>query len=213
MSAPAERTTSARLIGTLAGFGALAGLLIVVAFLWADPRILAHKAAVLDASIQEVLLSPARTTTLFLHDGTLSTAPPAGADTTALEKAYAGYDANGRLVGYAIIAAAPGFADVITLIYGYDADRKSVIGMKVLDNKETPGLGDKIVKDSLFVREFLGVTTPLRGVKRGAGAGAAGEVDLITGATISSRTVVAIINRSLEKWAPLLAAARAGGAR
>jgi electron transport complex protein RnfG len=126
--------------------------------------------------------------------------------------AYAGYDAIGRLVGYAIVAAAPGFADVITLIYGYDAQKKSVIGMKVLDNKETPGLGDRIVKDSAFAREFSGVTTPLRGLKRGAGSGAPNEVDLITGATISSRTVVAIINRSLEKWAPLLAALPAGGA-
>ena len=65
----------------------------------------------------------------------------------------------------------------------------------------------------MFVHEFLGVNVPLRGVKKGAGSGAASEVDLITGATISSRTVVAIINRSLEKWAPLLAAQRVGGAR
>ena len=36
------------------------------------------------------------------------------------------------------------------------------------------------------------------GVKPGAGTGAANEVDMITGATISSRTVIGIINHRLE---------------
>ena len=34
-----------------------------------------------------------------------------------------------------------------------------VIGMKVLESKETPGLGDKIEKDSAFVAEFRGSCT------------------------------------------------------
>jgi Na+-translocating ferredoxin:NAD+ oxidoreductase subunit G len=76
--------------------------------------------------------------------------------------------------------------------------------MKVLDNKETPGLGDKIVKDTAFVGGFRGVSAPLRGVKSGAGKGTENEVHLITGATISSRTVIAIVNHRVEAVSPLI---------
>lgn len=193
-----------RLIATLAGAGALAGLLVVLAFVWAQPRILAHKAAVLEAAIQDVLDQPASTRTLVLLDDKLTDSVPAGTDTVPLQKVYAGFDGQGRLIGYAILGEAPGFADVISLIFGYDAETQRVLGMKVLDNKETPGLGDKIVLDSTYVNEFKGVATPLKGVKQGAGKGAGNEVDLITGATISSRTVVNIVNRSLERVVPML---------
>ena len=210
MSTEASKVNAGRLIGTLAGAGAIAGLLIVVAFQWAQPRILAHKAAVLEAAIQEVLHEPASIRTLFLLDGSLTGTAPAGIDTTTLTRVYAGLDSAGNVVGYAILGAAPGFADVISLIFGYDATSKQLLGMKVLDNKETPGLGDKIVLDTTFVRAFRGAATPLKGVKRGSGTGASNEVDLITGATISSRTVVSIVNRSLESTVPLLGAVRKG---
>jgi uncharacterized protein with FMN-binding domain len=55
------------------------------------------------------------------------------------------------------------------------------------------------------VAQFGGVATPLQGVKAGAGKGDSAEVDLITGATISSRTVVKIINTALERLGPALA--------
>jgi electron transport complex protein RnfG len=196
---------SGRLIGTLAFFGAIAGLMIVVAFQWAQPRILADKAAVLQAAIHEVLGAPDSIQSLFVINGALTETPPAGTDTTKVERMFVGYDANGRRIGYAIIGEQPGFADVISLIFGYDPARKQLLGMKVLDNKETPGLGDKIVKDTLFVREFTDVATPLHGVKHGAGKGEPNEVDMITGATISSRTVIAIINNALVHAEPLLA--------
>ena len=195
---------SGKLIGTLAFFGAIAGLLIVVAFEWAQPRILADKAAVLQSAIGEVLGAPDRIQSLFLVDGALIEKAPAGVDTTKIERVFVGYDANGQTVGYAIIGAQPGFADVILLIFGYDPATKQLLGMKVLDNKETPGLGDKIVKDTAFVGAFRQAATPLRGVKLGAGKGGKEEIDMITGVTISSRTVINIINNKLKEVEPLL---------
>lgn len=195
---------SGKLVGTLAFFGAIAGLLIVVAFQWAQPRILADKAAVLQAAVGEVLGAPDRIQSLFLIDGALTETPPAGVDTTKVERVFAGYDAQGKRVGYAIIGEQPGFSDVISLIFGYDPGTKQLLGMKVLDNKETPGLGDKIVKDTAFVGEFVGAATPLRGVKHGAGKGGKEEIDMITGVTISSRTVIGIINNKLQTMEPLL---------
>ena len=195
---------SGKLVGTLATFGAIAGLLIVVAFQWAQPRILADKAAVLQAAIGEVLGAPDSIQSLFLINGALTETPTAGADTTTMERVFVGYDAQGKRVGYAIIGEQPGFADVILLIFGYDPATKQLLGMKVLDNKETPGLGDKIVKDTAFVGEFVGAATPLRGVKSGAGKGEQNEIDMITGVTISSRTIISIINNKLATMEPLL---------
>jgi electron transport complex protein RnfG len=196
---------SGKLIGTLASFGAIAGLLIVVAFQWAQPRILADKAAVLQGAIGEVLGAPDSIQSLFLVDGALTETPPAGMDTTRIERVFAGYDAQGKRVGYAIIGEQPGFADVILLIFGYDPVTGQLLGMKVLDNRETPGLGDKIVKDSAFVAEFEAAVPPLKGVKQGAGKGGRNEIDMITGVTISSRTVISIINNKLQQVEPLLA--------
>lgn len=190
-------TSAGRLVATLSVAGALAGLVIVLVHQWSQPRIQAHQARVLAEAIQEVLGAPERTETLFLHDGTFSAdAPPA--DTASLDRIYAGYGGDGSLVGVAAVAGEPGFQDIIRLIFGYDPTTGQVLGMKVLESKETPGLGDKIEKDSSFVAEFSPVDVPLVGVKSGAGTGAPGEVDMITGATISSRAIIDIINHRLE---------------
>jgi electron transport complex protein RnfG len=202
---------AARLIGTLAVAGALAGLLIVSVFQWAQPRILRHQAEVLRQAITEVLGGPDRYTTLFVIDGRLTPDLATGADSADFEQVWVGYDSDGRSVGFAILGEEPGFQDVIRLIFGFDAQTGQVLGMKVLESKETPGLGDKIEKDTAFVAEFAGAGTPIEGVKRGAGSGAPEEVDMITGATISSRAVIAIINHRLEQLGPLIERYRTEG--
>lgn len=199
-----EAPPSWRLLGTLAFAGMLSGLLLVLVFQATQPRILAHQARVLREAVEEVLGGPERYETLFVVDGVLDAAP-ARADTAGMDRVYLGFDGAGRPVGYAVEGGEPGFQDVVRLIFGYDPAAQQVLGMTVLESKETPGLGDKIEKDTLFVREFAGVLAPLAGVKRGAGTGAAHEVDMITGATISSRTVIDIINHRLDALAPLLA--------
>ena len=83
--------------------------------------------------------------------------------------------------------------------------------MKVLESKETPGLGDKIYKDADFVANFsaLSADPQIVTVKKGTRS-AANEVDAITGATISSEAVVNILNRSTVEWIPLLEQPAAG---
>jgi len=188
-----------RLLGTLGVAGALAGLLLVMVNQWTEPRILAHRAAVLEAAIQEVLGGPDHYETLFVVDGQLTADLPAGADSADVEQVYVGFDTGGATVGLAIPGGKPGFQDVIRLIFGFDPTDGRVLGMKVLESKETPGLGDKIEKDSSFVGAFVGVLAPILGLKPGRGTGDPHEIDMITGATISSRTVIAIINERLEE--------------
>ena len=201
-----------RLILTLAVAGGLAGLIIVLVHQWSRPRIEAHQARVLQEAIFEVLGGPDRYETAFLVDGSFTTQPPVSADTAALERVYVGYDGGGRPVGVAVAGAEPGFQDVIRLIFGYRPDSGEVVGMKILESKETPGLGDKIEKDSAFVDEFAGVAAPLEGVKAGRAGGTPNEVDMITGATISSKAVIDIINHRLEGLAVPIGQFWAGGA-
>jgi electron transport complex protein RnfG len=184
-------STPGRLVATLSGAGAFAGFLLVFVFQATQGTIAAHKEEMLKRAVLEVLKEPARFEAIDVLG----------------ERVYAGYDAAGKRVGYAIVAAAPGFADTVRVIFGYDPVTRTLLGMKVLESKETPGLGDKIEKEP-FVREFEGAKTPLVGVK---GGGAGEGIDMITGATISSRTVIGIINRALERLGPALERGEARG--
>jgi electron transport complex protein RnfG len=201
---PQEDVPSRKLMVTLAGAGALAGLMIVFVYGWTQPTIQAYKARMLAAAIQEVLRAPAAYDTLYVHEGRVVNQPPEGGSTANLETLYLGYDADGSPIGYAIAAGEPGFQDIIGLIFGYDHRTGKVLGMKVLQSKETPGLGDKIEKDADFVAQFEGVLTPLLGVKSRDASADPHEIDMITGATISSRTIIRTINNAVERLGPML---------
>lgn len=197
-----------RLLATLGGAGALAGLLIVLVYGWTRPRIEAHRAAVLRDAIAEVLHDPARADTLFLQNGALVADPgPTGRE--KLERVYLGYDAAGRSAGYAIVASEPGFQDQVELIFGFNPATHEILGMKILESKETPGLGDRIERPG-FGAQFTGRVAPVTGVKGSAPAGDRSAVVMITGATISSRTVIREINNAVARWQPLLDAYQAG---
>ena len=206
--APA-RVPSWRLLATLGVAGALAGGLIVTVYGMTRPRIEAHRAALVEAAIREVLGAPARWDTLYLVDGRLTATLDADTDARGLERTFVGYDAGGAFTGAAVTAEEPGFSDLVTLIFGLVPATGELLGMKVLGHKETPGLGDKIERPA-FTAQFAGARTPLRGVK--AATGEPNDVQTITGATISSRTVVRIINGATERWRPLLQAWLQGGA-
>ena len=84
------------------------------------------------------------------------------------------------------------------MIFGYDPETRTVIGMKVLANKETPGLGDKIdERKSDWVLGFNGksLDNPPAGrwkVKRDGG-----DFDQFTGATITPRAIVSAVQQTL----------------
>jgi electron transport complex protein RnfG len=218
-STPAKpEASSFRLLMTLGLAGALAGVLLVFVFLWADPQIQAYRALVLQQAVQEVLNGPDHYETVFLlSDSTLTAQLPDGVDSLdasqVVDKVYLGYDEAGLPVGFAVEGAEPGFQDIITLIFGYDPQTRRLLAMKVLDHAETPGLGDKIIKDTVFVAGFEGVQAPLQGVKPDRNTGDPTQVDMITGATISSRAVIAIINHRIEALGDLLAAYEPTGGR
>ena len=88
-----------RLLLTLGIAGALAGLLIVFVYQLTQPRIQAYKALQLRLAVSEVLASPARWDTLYVHDGALVLTPPADVDAASLEMVFLGYREDGSRAG------------------------------------------------------------------------------------------------------------------
>jgi electron transport complex protein RnfG len=189
------------MVVTLSLAGLLSGLVLVAVYLATQPRILRNQAEALNAAIYRVLPGTVEIRGHVVRDGTLvREAESAG------QEIYSGYREDGTLIGYAVPAAGPGFMDTIKLIYGYDPARGEIVGMQVLESRETPGLGDKIITDADFGRNFeaLAIAPQIVSVKHGEKM-QANEVDCITGATISSQAIVTILNVSSRRWAPLLA--------
>jgi electron transport complex protein RnfG len=193
-----------KLVLTLGGAGAVAGFLIVFVYAWSQPIIRTYKAEQLRLAVQEVLKGPDRYDTLYVYEETLVKELPEGVDGASLEQIFLGYTESGERIGFAVAYGEPGFQDIVRIIFGYDRASQALLGMKVLDSKETPGLGDKIEKDTSFVNQFDGVLSPLVGVKPRKATGDPHEIDMITGATISSRVVVRIINNQIERLGPLM---------
>lgn len=201
--ASSSRSEVVRLVATLTIAGLFSGLSIVVAYRATLPRIQANQRAALERAVFEVLPGTTRLERLT-WDGTTLKSASAGESS---ESIFAGFDAAGRLVGYAVPGSGAGFQDTIKLIFGVDPTASKMLGMTVLESRETPGLGDKIYKDPSFAREFRDlVLDPTIELIKGHGEGA-NQVDAITGATISSRAVVKILNQANAVWRPRIAAA------
>ena len=137
-----EESSFLRLIVTLAAAGALAGLLVAWVYEITLPPIERHKALVMSAALGEVLKEPAKLDTLYLVDGAITTT--VRDEVSETDRAFLGYDANGKLLGAAVVAREPGFLEEVGIMVGFDPATGALVGIKILDQKETPGLGDKI---------------------------------------------------------------------
>jgi len=200
MNAPKETSSpsSLRLVLTLAIAGLVSGVAIIGIYESTLPTITANKARELREAVFKVLPGVSQMQALVHRDGELIVVEVPDKDEPVI---YGGHDEQGDFVGYAMPAAGPGFQDTIGILYGYKPGEKIVVGMEVLESRETPGLGDKIYKDAVFVGGFsaLSVEPEIFAVKKGTKS-RPNEIDAITGATISSKAVVRIINEAHAAW-------------
>ena len=205
-----SQPSSVRLVLTLSIAGLFSGLVLVGIYLVTRPVILRNQAEALQAAIFQVLPGTTQTSTFVFRNGELVPFESPDGSLPTEPAVYSGSDEQGGLVGYAIPAEGAGFMDTVKLIYGFDPARRVIVGMAVLDSRETPGLGDKIITDSEFHENFqaLVVEPEIDAVKKGKKT-ADNQVDCITGATISSEAVVLILNRSTQRWLPVLSDAPA----
>ncbi|NDL63108.1 electron transport complex subunit RsxG [Acerihabitans arboris] len=104
---------------------------------------------------------------------------------------------NGRPVAAAIEATAPdGYSGSIQLLIGADF-AGNVLGTRVTEHHETPGLGDKIeLRISDWITHFSGKTLESPDDKNWAVKKDGGQFDQFTGATITPRAVVNAVKRT-----------------
>jgi len=112
-------------------------------------------------------------------------------------RVYQAIAADGAHKGWVLPAGGQGFADRIDLLIGLDAPVTTITGLYVLDQKETPGLGNLITGES-FCDQFAGKSTvePIDVVKSDS-VTVGNEICALSGATISSDSVAHIVNSAI----------------
>lgn len=175
-----------------------AGLIAITQQLTAD-AIQQQEARAQAGALLEIIPPELHSNDLLSDTFTVSANPDLG-----LETDRTGYRArrNGQVSGVLLPVTAPdGYSGAIHLMVGITRDG-TLLGVRVLEHKETPGLGDKIeLQKSDWIRTFEGKSLgnppaeQWRVEKRG------GDFDQFTGATITPNAVVTAVHGALDFFA------------
>lgn len=209
----APPVSAVRMVAVLGTVAFLSGVLVVSAYQLALPRIQDNKRVALERALAKIYPGAAQRRSFLVTPERLVASPepdPAGPVVHAL------YDGDGRLLGMAAEGAARGYHDTIRVLYAYSPDCQCITAINILRNNDTPGIGDKVMKDQHFLANFQALdvrlapdrrslANPIETVKRGAKT-APWQIDAISGATITSRAVGHAINDSAQVVVPRIAA-------
>lgn len=219
---PHDIASPLRIYGVVLGTGMICALLIVGVYEWTKPIVEQNRIAMKQVAILNVLPEASRIVAYVWEEESQGFTPIETADAQSASSrasgrgpsglVHAGFDDDDKLVGLAIEAEGMGYQDVIRLIYGYSFAKQAVIGIQVLESRETPGLGDRVETDATFQSNFEKLNVqltangnalmhPIEFVKPGEKTGA-WQIDGISGATISSRAIAAMLQESTAKWIP-----------
>lgn len=107
------------------------------------------------------------------------------------------YDANGQLVGAALLASSmKGFGGELGVMFGFDAEG-NITGYQVLKTSETPGLGAKA--GEWFQQDGKSPVIGMNPEKNNINVKKdGGEVDAISGSTITSRAFCDAVANAYE---------------
>ena len=179
----------------LAALAAICTFLVAVTHSVTAPRIAANEQAFLERSLAPVLEGISYEGAL--SESTIIIEPPHDLPGNGRVTIYRVYAGGGPVAALFVVTARDGFSGPIRLLVGVDADG-TVTGVRVLEHRETPGLGDLIEADkSDWILQFSGrsLTDPPASawaIKRDGG-----EFDQLTGASITPRSVIGAIKETL----------------
>lgn len=166
---------------TLTIIGVVSGAALSQLSNWAKPKIAMHRAAELQQAI--FLVQP---------------------DAKSFEKieseleSYEVYDEAKDLIGYALPYDGSGYQGNIRVMIGVSKDMKEIVGIEILEQLETPGLGTKIAEEP-YKGQYNGLSADPNVIYvKGESPDQPNEIQTITGATISSVAVVDIVNAGIE---------------
>ena len=199
-----------RMLRTLGLVAMLSGLLVVLTYRFTLPMIEENKRLAIERALFKVIPGAVSRQDFVITEQGIHRAEQNSEGVTL----YAGYDQEGRLKGVALEAAAAGYQDVIRILYGYDPYCQCIRGFQVLKMAETPGIGDKIIKDADFQQNFValearahvsgkGLEHAIVPVKHGTKT-EPWQIDTISGATITSKAIARMLNDSAQQVVPII---------
>jgi electron transport complex protein RnfG len=204
------QTSAWSMYRAIVGIGAFCALVIVVVFQSTAARIRDNQERFLAAAIAEVLPETRTTVAVGLaEDGRLVPTT----ETLALP-VFLAFDEAEQLAGAVLTAMGMGYQDNIRVLYAYSFEKNAIVGFKILESKETPGLGDRVEIEPHFIANFealdaslsadgSALANPIVTVKQGEKTDP-WQIDGITGATITSEALGNILNNSASEWVPVL---------
>ncbi len=174
---------TAKMLITLSIIGIASGGLLSKISNWAAPKIEMHKKADTEKAIFNVLPEGIKYERLSSVDF----------------ECYKVLGESDSIIGFALPYEGNGFQGKIRLMTGLKSNLEQITAIEILDQIETPGLGTKITEQP-FRDQFNELkTVPKVEWVKGAPPSKPNEIQAITGATISCKAVVAIINEGLKK--------------
>ena len=205
-------TSSKAMIGALGLAATICGLIIVTAYEGTLDAVARNKKIATERAVFKVIPGAKTIREFVATTGGIQPAGPSEAENGV--KFYAAYDQGGALKGVAAEGSAKGYADEVRVLYAYDPKRQVITGIGVVSMHETPGIGDKILTDPDFQKNFealdvhltddmKAVANAIKVVKHGTKQHP-WEIDAISGSTVTSKAVGKGIRDSTEKLLPLL---------
>lgn len=180
---------------TLAWIGAICTALVAATYQATKERIAANDKALLEQSLQPALSG-------LLYDSDVSESPVViapphdlpGNDPAVIYRVYAEGVPAAALFA---VTARDGYSGPIRVLVGIDTGG-TVTGVRILQHRETPGLGDKIeASRSEWVFQFEGHSLGDPELTGWAIRGDGGEFDQLTGASVTPRAVIGAIRDTL----------------
>jgi len=197
---------------SMMGIGLVCGMIILFVYQWTAPIIQKNRSALLEQAIFQVL--PQAKSKLAFYQSSTGQFLPVTDESAGESIIYASYGAQSNFMGLVIAAQGMGYQDRIALLYAYIPQRQRIVGLQILDSRETPGLGARIRSDPDFLANFVNLDVqlsddqtsfvhPLQVVKAGQKKHP-WQIDSMSGATVSSQAVADMVRLSAEQWIPLL---------
>jgi len=175
-------STTVKMLVTLGVIGVISGGFLSGINDWAAPLIEQHRIEETKAAIFEVV--PNATDYELVNPSQF--------------EVFKVFDKGKEQIGYALPFEGNGFQGKIRLMIGINSDLKNITGLKILEQLETPGLGAKVAEEP-FTNQFLNLSAvPSVNYVKGISPENPNEIQAITGATISSKSVVNIVNVGID---------------
>ncbi|MDX2411569.1 MAG: electron transport complex subunit RsxG [Woeseiaceae bacterium] len=180
---------------TLAVIAAICTTLVAATYQITRERIVANDKAMLEQALQPALAG-------VFYDGSVSESrlmmlPPhdlPGSDAALIYRVYA---QDKPVAALFAVTARDGFSGVIRILVGVEFDG-TITGVRILQHRETPGLGDKIESTrSDWIFQFDGRSMGNPEVTGWAIHNDGGEFDQLTGASVTPRAVIGAIRDTL----------------